>query len=124
MADAFVSGMSPTVFIAICTVVLTILTQFLHNVICAAVFLPMLTPIVVQMGGQSVCLFVYAVYRLNECLRYAGSQYVCRIGIRNKGYQYQGCVFIRVALYGNDNRDFNCLDAAVEYDYAKCLKYS
>ena len=34
-----VSGMSPTVFIAICTVVLTILTQFLHNVICAAVFL-------------------------------------------------------------------------------------
>ncbi len=47
-----VSGMSPTVFIAICTVVLTILTQFLHNVICAAVFLPMLTPIVVQMGGN------------------------------------------------------------------------
>lgn len=38
-----VSGMSPMVFIAICTVALTILTQFLHNVICGAVFFPMLT---------------------------------------------------------------------------------
>lgn len=47
-----VSGMSPTVFIAICTVALTILTQFLHNVICGAVFFPMLTPIVIQMGGN------------------------------------------------------------------------
>ena len=53
-----VSGMSPRVFIAICTVALTILTQFLHNVICGAVFFPMLTPIVIQMGGNPYVFLV------------------------------------------------------------------
>lgn len=53
-----VSGMSPMVFIAICTVALTILTQFLHNVICGAVFFPMLTPIVIQMGGNPYVFLV------------------------------------------------------------------
>lgn len=53
-----VSGMSPMVFIAICTVALTIMTQFLHNVICGAVFFPMLTPIVIQMGGNPYVFLV------------------------------------------------------------------
>lgn len=53
-----VSGMSPMVFIAICTVALTILTQFLHNVICGAVFFPMLTPMVIQMGGNPYVFLV------------------------------------------------------------------
>ena len=53
-----VRGMSPMVFIAICTVALTILTQFLHNVICGAVFFPMLTPIVIQMGGNPYVFLV------------------------------------------------------------------
>ena len=53
-----VRGMSPMVFIAICTVALTIMTQFLHNVICGAVFFPMLTPIVIQMGGNPYVFLV------------------------------------------------------------------
>ncbi len=56
-----VSGMSPTMFIAICTIVLTVLTQVLHNVICGAVFLPMLTPIVIQMGGNPY-VFLFTIF--------------------------------------------------------------
>lgn len=53
-----VSNMSPMVFIAVCTVILTVLTQVLHNVICGAVFFPMLTPIVIQMGGNPYIFLV------------------------------------------------------------------
>lgn len=56
-----VSGMSPTLFIAICTIILTVLTQVLHNVICGAVFYPMLTPIVIQMGGNPY-IFLLTVF--------------------------------------------------------------
>ena len=55
-----VDGMSPSMFIAVCTIILTILTQVLHNVICGAVFFPMLTPIVVQMGGNPYVFLVTA----------------------------------------------------------------
>lgn len=53
-----VSSMKPVVFIAICTIILGLLTQVLHNVICAAVFFPMLTPIVIQMGGNPYVFLV------------------------------------------------------------------
>lgn len=52
-----VVGMSPIMFIAIVTIFLGLLTQVLHNVICAAVFYPMLTPILIQMGGNPYVLF-------------------------------------------------------------------
>jgi len=52
-----VSRMSPAIFCMVCCAVLTILTQFLHNVICGAVFLPMLTPMVMQMGGNPYVFF-------------------------------------------------------------------
>ncbi len=47
-----VNGMSPGLFIAVCTILITLLTQVLHNVICGAMFFPMLTPIVIQLGGN------------------------------------------------------------------------
>lgn len=53
-----VNGMSPTLFICVCTVLLTLLTQVLHNVICGAVFFPLLTPIVIQMGGNPYVFLV------------------------------------------------------------------
>ena len=53
-----ISGMSPGMFIAICTLILTVLTQVLHNVICGAVFFPMLTPSVIQMGGNPYVFLV------------------------------------------------------------------
>lgn len=52
-----VQNMSATMFIAICTIFLTLLTQVTHNVICAAVFYPMLTPIVIQLGGDPYVFF-------------------------------------------------------------------
>ena len=53
-----IKGMTPTVFIAVCTIILTVLTQVLHNVICGAVFFPLLTPIVIQMGGNPYVFLV------------------------------------------------------------------
>jgi len=47
-----VSSLGPTGFIAVCTILLCLLTQVLPNFICAAFFFPILTPILVQMGGN------------------------------------------------------------------------
>ncbi|MDO4280236.1 MAG: hypothetical protein Q4C56_01275 [Peptococcaceae bacterium] len=52
-----VQNMNPTMFIIICTIFLTLLTQVTHNVICAAVFYPMLTPIVIHLGGNPYIFF-------------------------------------------------------------------
>lgn len=55
-----VQNMSATTFIIICTIFLTLLTQVTHNVICAAVFYPMFTPIVIQLGGDPYVFFFMA----------------------------------------------------------------
>lgn len=55
-----VQNMSATTFIIICTIFLTVLTQVTHNVICAAVFYPMFTPIVIQLGGDPYVFFFMA----------------------------------------------------------------
>ena len=47
-----VSGFGPTSFIIICTILLCLLTQVLPNFICAAFFFPILTPILIQLGGN------------------------------------------------------------------------
>ena len=52
-----VSGMGPTMFTIVCMIALIIMTQFLHNVICGAVLLPMLTPMVIAMGGNPYLFF-------------------------------------------------------------------
>jgi len=56
-----VSGMGATMFTIVCMVALIILTQFLHNVICGAVLLPMLTPICITMGGDPY-LFLFMCF--------------------------------------------------------------
>ena len=47
-----VSGFGPTTFIIVCTILLCLLTQVLPNFICAAFFFPILTPILIQLGGN------------------------------------------------------------------------
>lgn len=47
-----VSGFGPTTFIIVCTIILCVMTQVLPNFICAAFLFPILTPILVQMGGN------------------------------------------------------------------------
>ena len=58
---AFVSpmlqGMSPVVFMIVCSVVLGILTQFVHNVVLAAMFIPMMTQICASIGGNPYVMF-------------------------------------------------------------------
>lgn len=47
-----ISSFGPTTFIIVCTIILCIMTQVLPNFICAAFLFPILTPILVQMGGN------------------------------------------------------------------------
>lgn len=59
-----VSGFGPTSFIIICTILLCLLTQVLPNFICAAFFFPILTPILVQLGGNPGIFFFTATAAL------------------------------------------------------------
>lgn len=53
--------MNPTLFIILCMVVLGIITQFVHNVVLAAMFIPMMANLCLEMGGNPTVLF-FAAY--------------------------------------------------------------
>ncbi len=55
------TGMSPFIFIAACAIVLGITTQFVHNLILAIVFIPILVPLCAQMGGNPYACY-FAIY--------------------------------------------------------------
>lgn len=59
-----VSGFGPTSFIIVCTILLCLLTQVLPNFICAAFFFPILTPILIQLGGNPGVFFFTATAAL------------------------------------------------------------
>lgn len=59
-----VSNLGPTMFIIVCTCLLCVLTQVLPNMICAAFFFPVLTPILIQMGGNPAVFFFTATAAL------------------------------------------------------------
>lgn len=49
--------LGPTALIVICAVLFSIATQFLHNLVLGAIFFPILTPIIVQIGGNPYTFF-------------------------------------------------------------------
>ena len=55
------TDMSPTLFIVVCTITLGIVTQFVHNLILAIVFIPILCPLCAQMGGNPYACF-FAIF--------------------------------------------------------------
>lgn len=59
------TSMSFTVLIIVVIVVLGILTQFTHNIVLGAMFIPFLTEIVLQTGGNSELLFMSILLILN-----------------------------------------------------------
>jgi len=57
VVSPLLQGMSPVVFMIVCAVVLGVLTQFVHNVVLAAMFIPMMTGICAELGGNAIVMF-------------------------------------------------------------------
>lgn len=58
------SGLSPNVFIAVCAVVLGLATQFLHNLVLNFIFIPLLCPICLQLGGNPYTCFLVCCFAM------------------------------------------------------------
>lgn len=58
------TNMDGIVFIVICTIVIGITTQFVHNLIVAIVLLPILCPLFASMGGNPATLYMCLVWAL------------------------------------------------------------
>jgi len=58
------TNMNGMVFIIICTVVVGIVTQFVHNLIVAIILLPILCPLFASMGGNPATLYMCLVWAL------------------------------------------------------------
>ncbi len=61
-----VSKMGLMTFMIIVTVLLGVLTQFTHNIVLAALFVPFLIPLCIQMGGNPFVLFMMIFISLNS----------------------------------------------------------
>ncbi len=59
-------AMNPTLFMIICMVVLGIATQFVHNVVLAAMFIPMMCTLCIDMGGNPIVMF-FLLYMALQC---------------------------------------------------------
>lgn len=57
-------NMDVVVFAAVCTLVVGIVTQFVHNMIVAIILLPILCPLFVQMGGNPATLYMCMTWSL------------------------------------------------------------
>ncbi|MDR0434678.1 MAG: hypothetical protein LBH21_06410 [Gracilibacteraceae bacterium] len=60
-----VSDMSLFTFMALCTLVLGVVTQFTHNMVLGAMFLPVLCPLAAQLGGNATVMFFLGYIILN-----------------------------------------------------------
>lgn len=58
------TNMNAVVFVAICTIVVGITTQFVHNMIVAIILVPILCPLFAAMGGNSATLFMCLAWAL------------------------------------------------------------
>lgn len=58
------TNMDGILFIIICTIVIGIITQFVHNLIVAIVLLPILCPLFASMGGNPATLYMCLVWAL------------------------------------------------------------
>lgn len=68
--SAFCAGligdMNVNVLIVVVALVIGILTQFMHNIVMGAVFIPIFAPIVISMGGNPITFF-FAAYFAMQC---------------------------------------------------------
>ncbi len=69
LCNSLFSGLSVTVLLIIIAVVVGFLTQFMHNVVMGALFIPIFAPIVMNMGGNPMTFF-FIIY-LTLCCAYA-----------------------------------------------------
>ena len=65
---AFISGligdMNVNILIILAALVIGVLTQFMHNIVMGAVFIPIFAPIVISLGGNPVTFFFAAYFSL------------------------------------------------------------
>lgn len=59
------SSMNNLVFLIVCTVVLGLITQIVHNLVLLAIFIPFLCPLYAQMGGDPLLMFFALVVSMN-----------------------------------------------------------
>lgn len=57
--------LNPTVFLIICVIVLGAITQVVHNLVLQVVFIPLLCPLYLQMGGNPFIMLIGLVVALN-----------------------------------------------------------
>ncbi len=98
-----VSKLGPTMFIVVCTCLLCVLTQVLPNMICAAFFFPVLTPILIQMGGNpAVFLFTATAALMSAYGSPSGNMYAPLVfgsaEIGKKAGYLTGWVYVAVVL--------------------------
>lgn len=71
--EPHLGGMSPIVFMIVCMVILGVTTQFVHNVVLAAMFIPMMCTIVANMGGNPIVMFFMAYMALQAAFATPGA---------------------------------------------------
>ena len=60
------TALSPSVFLIICMIVLGLVTQIVHNMVLIVVFIPLLCPLYVQMGGNPFVMFLGLAIAMNS----------------------------------------------------------
>lgn len=59
------TSLSPMLFMAVCVIVLCMLTQIIHNLVFMVIFIPMLCPMYLQLGGNPYVMFIGLVIATN-----------------------------------------------------------
>lgn len=92
-----------TVLIIVSMIFLAIITQFMHNIVMGAIFLPMIPPIVMQMGGNPyTCFFLMYLALMCAYVTPAGSMMAGIVFghkdmVRKDAYLF-GLIFLGVTL--------------------------
>lgn len=93
-----------TVLIIVTMLFLAIITQFMHNIVMGAIFLPMIPPIVMQMGGNPyTCFFLMYLALMCAYVTPAGSMMAGIVFghkdmVRKDAYLF-GLIFLGVTLF-------------------------
>ena len=98
-----------TVLIIAATIFLAIVTQFMHNIVMGAIFLPMIPPIVKQMGGNPYTCFLLMYLAL--CCAY----------VTPAGSMMAGMVFGHESMVRKDAYIFGLLFLGVTLAVSICL---
>ena len=69
----YLQNMQPTVFMILCMVILGITTQFVHNIVLAAMFIPLMTTLCAEMGGNPITMFFVCYWALQAAFSTPGA---------------------------------------------------